>query len=153
MIRYRDTRTGRAVSEATWRRSKAHGGTRYKRVQQPRRKPPKKKKKREITPPPPPRPTREYFVVANYPKKKGEKQKRLTEAIVTLPDGATDEEIKKAYGQFLIEKKWNPRSVENLLREPLKFKIVPRDIPGSDVPSGSVRVNDARKPKKRKGEA
>lgn len=31
MTRYRDTVTGRFVSAATWRRSHAHGGTRYKR--------------------------------------------------------------------------------------------------------------------------
>ena len=30
-MRYRDTKTGRLVSAATWRRSRAHGGTRFKR--------------------------------------------------------------------------------------------------------------------------
>ena len=29
--RYRDTQTGRFASRDTWQRSKAHGGTRYKR--------------------------------------------------------------------------------------------------------------------------
>lgn len=32
MARYIDTKTGRFVSQKTWKRSKAHGGTRYKRV-------------------------------------------------------------------------------------------------------------------------
>jgi len=31
-MRYRDTRTGRFVSKATWKRSRAHGGSRYRRV-------------------------------------------------------------------------------------------------------------------------
>ena len=31
-MRYRDTKTGKFVNAATWRRSRAHGGTRYKRV-------------------------------------------------------------------------------------------------------------------------
>ena len=31
-MRYIDTKTGRFVSAATWRRSRAHGGTRFKRV-------------------------------------------------------------------------------------------------------------------------
>lgn len=31
-MHYRDTRTGRFVSAATWKRSRSHGGTRYKRV-------------------------------------------------------------------------------------------------------------------------
>jgi hypothetical protein len=31
--RYRDRETGRFVSKATWQRSRAHGGTRYKRSQ------------------------------------------------------------------------------------------------------------------------
>lgn len=30
-VRYRDTKTKQFVSKATWARSKAHGGTRYKR--------------------------------------------------------------------------------------------------------------------------
>lgn len=28
---YRDTETGKFVSKATWKRSRAHGGTRYRR--------------------------------------------------------------------------------------------------------------------------
>lgn len=31
MIRYYDQKTGKRVSKATWKRSKAHGGTRYVR--------------------------------------------------------------------------------------------------------------------------
>ena len=31
-MRYRDTKTGKFVSAATWRRSRSHGGTRYRRV-------------------------------------------------------------------------------------------------------------------------
>lgn len=31
-MRYRDTKTGRYVSKSTWRRSRSHGGTRYRRV-------------------------------------------------------------------------------------------------------------------------
>ena len=31
-MKYRDTKTGQFVSAATWRRSRAHGGTRYRRV-------------------------------------------------------------------------------------------------------------------------
>lgn len=30
-VRFRDTKTGRFVSKSTWKRSRAHGGTRYKR--------------------------------------------------------------------------------------------------------------------------
>lgn len=47
-VRYRDTKTGRLVSKSTWTRSKAHGGTRYKRErrekkveEEPRRKRPR----------------------------------------------------------------------------------------------------------------
>lgn len=32
-MKYRDTKTGKFVSASTWRRSRAHGGSRYKRVQ------------------------------------------------------------------------------------------------------------------------
>ena|SRR5260221_13291263 len=31
VTKYRDTKTGRFVSKGTWRRSHAHGGTRYRR--------------------------------------------------------------------------------------------------------------------------
>lgn len=45
---YRDGNTGRFVAKSTWKRSKSHGGSRYKRetIQH--------KKEREITPPPQP---------------------------------------------------------------------------------------------------
>ncbi len=33
-MKYRDTKTGRFVSAATWRRSRTHGGTRYRRLRQ-----------------------------------------------------------------------------------------------------------------------
>lgn len=33
-MKYRDTKTGKFVSASTWRRSRAHGGHRYKRVRQ-----------------------------------------------------------------------------------------------------------------------
>ena len=47
-MRFRDRKTGRFVSRATWRRSKAHGGKRYVRER------PRKLKK--LPPPPPPAP-------------------------------------------------------------------------------------------------
>ena len=31
-MKYRDTKTGRFVSAATWKRSRAHGGRRYRRI-------------------------------------------------------------------------------------------------------------------------
>jgi len=53
-MKYRDKKTGRFVSAAKWKRSKAQGGTRYKRERA------KKKKKREVTPPRELRTLREY---------------------------------------------------------------------------------------------
>lgn len=70
---YRDSKTGKRVSESKWKRSKAHGGTRYKRRIE--KLPKKKKKKREApgaVPPPPPTtplaPNREYIVAFKYTK-------------------------------------------------------------------------------------
>lgn len=157
MTRYRDSKTGRFVSHATWKRSKAHGGTRYKRVvpkKPPVKRPPPPK------PPPKPKPLREYFVVLNFSTRKRGRTvtRRLYEAIVTLPDGATQDEILKAYQQKVQEQhpKLHNAEIERLLFGPnagRTTKIIPRDTPGSDVPSGSIRANDARKPKKRKGKA
>lgn len=59
--RYRDRLTGRFVKRSTWKRSKAHGGDRYKRERVPR------KKEREIEPPPPPvGPVHEWLVSFKY---------------------------------------------------------------------------------------
>lgn len=100
---------------------------------------------------------REYFVVLIFTTRKRGKTvtRRLYEAIVTMPDGSTDEEILKAYQEKIQEQhpKLHNREIERLLFGPnagRTIKIVPRDTPGSDVPSGSIRANDARKPKKRK---
>ena len=46
VTRYRDRDTGRFVGKATWKRSRARGGTRYTRATY--RKRPKRKAKREI---------------------------------------------------------------------------------------------------------
>lgn len=51
--RYIDSKTGKKVSEETWRRSKSQGGKRYKR-QIVKKQPKKKKKKKQVPPPPPP---------------------------------------------------------------------------------------------------
>lgn len=49
-FRYRDTKTKRFVSKATWARSKAQGGTRYKRERvKPRKAPPPEKRIKGIT--------------------------------------------------------------------------------------------------------
>jgi hypothetical protein len=55
---YRDTSSGRFVSESTWRRSKAHGGKRYKRV---RVKTGRKKKILPVPPAPPEEPAEELL--------------------------------------------------------------------------------------------
>lgn len=66
---YRDSKTGKRVSKAKWMRSKAHGGTRYKRRIEKIAKP---KKKREAPKPPEPvsilAPNREYIVAFRYSK-------------------------------------------------------------------------------------
>ena len=55
---YRDTKTGRFCTKASWKRSKKRGGDRYKRERIPVG---KRKKKREVTPPPPPPQAPEVF--------------------------------------------------------------------------------------------
>lgn len=49
-MKYRDTKTGRYVNKTTWRRSRSHGGTRYKRV----RPKPTIRARRIVTPATPP---------------------------------------------------------------------------------------------------
>jgi hypothetical protein len=75
---YRDRETGRWVKESTWRRSKAHGGTRYKREfirlkvapKLPEKPPPKPPKKPPRKPPkaapPLPAPVFEWIVSFTY---------------------------------------------------------------------------------------
>jgi len=46
-FRYRDTKTGKLVSESTWKRSRAKGGKRYKRERSPSRRKSSAKKKSE----------------------------------------------------------------------------------------------------------
>lgn len=48
---YKDTRTGRYVSQKTWQRSKARGGTRYKRVNEKYTKPTKPRGGGTLPPP------------------------------------------------------------------------------------------------------
>jgi hypothetical protein len=73
--RYRDSRTGRFVSESTWKRSKAQGGKRYKRERETI-----KKKKREIALPPlPPPPGSIWRVTVSAPyyhRAAGKKKKK-----------------------------------------------------------------------------
>lgn len=96
---------------------------------------------------------REYFVVLLFKTRtKGKEQtRRLREAIVTLPDGASDEEIKKAYAQWMLEN--SNYSAEDIYRlvfahnrgRSIDMRIVPRDEPSAG-PAGAVRDNDARNP-------
>lgn len=68
LTHYKDTLTGQYVTQSTWRRSKAHGGSRYKRTYEKYVKP---SKKREITPAPTPSKNVEYFISMDYlPKRK-----------------------------------------------------------------------------------
>lgn len=60
-MKYRDTKTGKFVSASTWRRSRAHGGTRYKRVNRSR---PKKSGVSPVAPPQLPRGYTTYETVS-----------------------------------------------------------------------------------------
>lgn len=55
-MRYRDTKTGKFVSASTWRRSRARGGKRYKRVRRSvvKSTPKRRKAKRTTSPAAPP---------------------------------------------------------------------------------------------------
>ena len=75
-MRYRDHQTGKFVSHATWKRSKARGGTRYRR-ERPEPKP--KKKRREITPAPPKKKMWRVTVAAPY-NVRGKKRGSYTNA-------------------------------------------------------------------------
>lgn len=58
---YRDSKTGRLVSKATWKRSKSRGGKRYKRER------PKQRRKTPTPKPPPPKPAIfEWLVTFSY---------------------------------------------------------------------------------------
>jgi hypothetical protein len=113
-----------------------------------------KKKKKKIVADHFPR-NREYFVVLIFSTRKWGRTvtRRLYEAIVTLPDGATDEEVLAAYQTKIQEQhpRLHNREIERFLFGPnagRTVKIIPRDTPGSNVSAGSVRVNDARKPRR-----
>jgi hypothetical protein len=64
VTRYRDTKTGRWVSKSTWKRSKAQGGTRYKREI-----PKKRKEGSGGTLPPPAKPFIPWLVLVRYEPK------------------------------------------------------------------------------------
>jgi hypothetical protein len=150
--------TERARSEAAkrgWKTRRRNLRKRARLVSAPRPVEPKKgRQPRRKTRPAPA--NREYFVVLIFSTRKRGKTvtRRLYEAIVTMPDGSTDEEILKAYQQKVQEQhpKLHNAEIERLLFGPnagRTIKIVPRDTPGSSVPSGSVRANDARKPRRK----
>lgn len=71
LTHYKDTVTGQYVKKSTWRRNKAHGGTRYKRTYERYVKPTEPRKQREITPGPSQANNVEYFITLDYrPKRK-----------------------------------------------------------------------------------
>lgn len=66
---YRDRQTGKFAKKSTWKRSKSHGGNRYKRERVKR-----KKRERGIEPPQPPQPPvppedewEEWAITFKYP--------------------------------------------------------------------------------------
>jgi hypothetical protein len=87
MTFYFDTRTGRRVNKATWKRSKAHGGTRYKR-----------RTTKKKPPPPPPKP-QEYVLRADYGTRKNNNQINF-QVHLFGPANASDEQIITAVHQY-----------------------------------------------------
>lgn len=85
MWRYRDRKTGRFAKKSTWKRSKAHGGKRYKRE--------KIKRKRKRIPPPPP--IYEWIVTFTYLE-----SGRTFDVIVTA---ASEEEALDVASRFLLD--------------------------------------------------
>jgi len=91
MTRYRDTKTGRLVSAAKWKRSKAHGETRYKRERAPGQKQKTRKKKRK-GPKAPPEPQQEFVLHFDYGSKKARNLIRF-QVHIFGPKGAKDKEV------------------------------------------------------------
>jgi hypothetical protein len=103
---------------------------------------------------------REYFVVLIFEtRKRGKMQRRrLWEAMVTAPDGSTDEKVIEKYAEWIQqnEKSLHNINIERMLYGPnrgrkIEIKVVPRSEP-TDEPAG-VQRNDSRpidRPKRRR---
>jgi hypothetical protein len=102
---YRDYKTGKFVSKSTWKRSRAHGGTRYKRhrVRQviPRKRP-RLKKPAAVRPAAPP--MEEYVIRIKSNATKREREEPA-EIHIVGPSGASGEEVLQAIDSYATGEK------------------------------------------------
>jgi hypothetical protein len=151
---YRDRKTGRWVKESTWRRSKAHGGTRYRRefIRPP--KPPKKppRKPMEAAPPPLPEPVFEWVVAFTYLE-----TGRSFDVIVTARDEQRAYRFAKEFlradkeGKKIARVLPSPESVSQELLETGEFErsgwqiVVPRGQPTDEEEGEAEYRNETKK--------